>query len=173
MSGGAPRGRPGATAPLACGLEPGAKRLLKVAVAALARREHSLAEIERKLEQKKTADETEQDVADVLRVLQDRGLQSDARMAEALARTRGLRYGRLRIAQELERRGVDRDTVAAVLPPPEGEIELARAIWRRKFGRAPGSLQERARQSRFLAARGFPSGVIARVLGSADDPDSA
>ena len=163
------KGRADAPAPLGAGLEPGAKRLLKVAMAALARREHSRAEIERKLAQKISPQDSGQDVAEVLRLLQERGLQSDRRMAEALVRTRGARYGRRRISQELERRGVDRETIAAVLPPLESEIELARAIWRRKFGKAPASLQERARQSRFLAARGFSSGVIGRVIGAEDD----
>jgi regulatory protein len=92
-------------------------------------------------------------------------------MAEVLVRTRALRYGRLRIAQELDRRGVDRDIIAASLPSIEDEQVLAQVLWKRKFGRAPDSAQERARQIRFLAARGFTAAVIGRVLAAPIDLD--
>jgi regulatory protein len=151
------------------GLEPGAKRLLRLAVAALARREHSRVEIERKLLRRLLPEERAQDVALVLDRLQARGLLSDQRMAEALVRTRASRYGRLRIAQELDRRGVDRATIAAALPPAGDEAVLAAQLWRRKFGQPPATLQERARQSRYLAARGFSAAIIARVLSDPGD----
>jgi regulatory protein len=157
--------------PLAAGLEGGARRLLRVAVAALSRRDHSRAELRRKLIDRLQPEEGEQDVTQALDRLQHRGLLCDRRMAEALVRVRSSRYGRQRIAQELDRRGVDRDTIAAVLPPPEDENAAALDLWRRKFGQAPASLQERARQSRFLAARGFSSAVIRRVLAGSDDVD--
>jgi regulatory protein len=184
---------PAATAhsqPLAAGLGPGARRLLRLAVAALARREHSRQEIEIKLRRKLAADErarevapeaapdaaqdaaqdsdaaqgTVEDIEPVLDRLQSRGLLSDQRMAQALVRTRGARYGRLRLHQELERRGVDRETIAATLPPAQDEFAVALALWQRKFGRAPATPQERARQGRFLAARGFAADTIARIL---------
>jgi regulatory protein len=154
---------------LGAGLGPGAKRLLKLAVAALARREHSRTELARKLGRALQPEEALPDVQLVLDRLQSRGLLSDRRMAEALVRTRASRYGRLRIAQELDRRGVDRDTIAATLPPPEDEQSVAMALWRRKFGQPPASLQERARQTRFLAARGFPASIIGRVLSVPED----
>ena len=44
------------------------------------------------------------------------------------------------------------------------EFERACAIWQQRFGRAPADLRERARQHRFLAARGFDGDVIGRVL---------
>jgi regulatory protein len=152
--------------------EPGAKRLLGLAVAALARREHSRAELERKLQRRLLPEERLQDVAQVLDRLQARGLLSDRRMAEALVRARASRYGRMRIAQELNRKGVDRETIAATLPPAEDEPALALALWHRKFGRAPTSQLERARQSRFLAARGFSAAVISRVLAEPNDTEA-
>jgi regulatory protein len=45
------------------------------------------------------------------------------------------------------------------------------ALWQRKFGRAPASMQERARQIRFLAARGFSAATIGRVLSTTIDAD--
>jgi regulatory protein len=149
---------------LAAGLEEGAKRLLRLAIAALARREHSRVELERKLARRLEGEETPADITRVLDRLQSRGLLSDQRMAVALVRTRAARYGRLRLQQELQRRGVDRDTIAACLPPAEDESAAAAALWARKFGQPATTPQERARQGRFLAARGFASSVIARIL---------
>lgn len=192
---------------LAAGLPDGAKHLLRLAVAALARREHSRSEIAHKLERKlesvrraaavsaaapdagasgtphpeppaaaprasPLAGVTRADIALVLDRLQSRGLLCDQRMAQVLARTRGARYGRLRIRQELERRGVDRDTIAAVLPPPEQEAAAALALWQRKFGAPPADLKDRARQGRFLAARGFAPAIVAHILrGGAEAPE--
>jgi len=50
------------------------------------------------------------------------------------------------------------------------EIERARAVWQRRFGTPPQDVNERARQVRFLLARGFSGAVAARVLrGGGDD----
>jgi regulatory protein len=60
------------------------------------------------------------------------------------------------------------------------ELERARSVWRKKFGaghatqaepRQPSSPEERARQTRFLAARGFGGETIRRVVSGADDDD--
>lgn len=155
--------------PLAVGLGEGARRLLKIAIAALARREHSRAEIERKLARQLHDGETTGDIAQAVERLQARGLLSDQRMAATLARTRAMRYGRLRIQQELQRRGVDRDTIAAALPAPADESATALALWQRKFGQPAASALERARQGRFLAARGFGPAIIARILSIGED----
>jgi len=184
-----PGSQPGARAraapePLATGLPAPARRLLKLAVAALARREHGRAELERKLlrrlEQQAdgaSADDPGPDgarpahVAAVLDLLQARGYLCDTRMAQSLARTRAPRYGRRRIALELERRGVGAESIAAVLPSQSEEAATALALWQRKFGALPASAAERARQGRFLAARGFGSDVIARILSGRNGPE--
>lgn len=162
------------SSPLLHGLAPGARRLLKLAVAALARREHSRSEIESKLARRLLPEESPQDLASALSRLQAHGLLSDRRMAESLVRTRAHRYGRLRIAQELDRRGVDRDTIAATLPAEADDALRAQEIWRRRFGTAAASPQERARQMRYLLARGYSARVVARVLrAGADEVDAA
>jgi regulatory protein len=161
---------PADTAPApGAGLTDSARRLLAVAVAALARREHSSAEIRRKLLRRLQPGESPDDIAPVLASLQARGLLSDQRMAQVLARSRSQRYGGLRIRQELERRGVDRETIAAVLPAPEQQAAAAFSLWQRKFGVRPVNRQEYARQGRFLAARGFAPALIARVLAASAD----
>ena len=47
---------------------------------------------------------------------------------------------------------------------PAGELERARALWLRRFGQTPQSPEERAKQMRFLAGRGFSGDVIRRVI---------
>jgi len=158
--------------PLEAGLDGGTKRLLRLAVAALARREYGRVEMERKLQRQLRAEERSADIAQVLDRLLAQGLLSDRRMAQTLVRTRALRYGRLRIKQELERRGVDRETIAAALPAAAEETAVALALWQRKFGRAPTTMHERARQGRFLAARGFSPELIARILSGALDDEA-
>jgi len=51
------------------------------------------------------------------------------------------------------------------------ETEQARAfeVWRRRFQAPPSDAHERARQSRFLLARGFEAAVVQRVLKQATD----
>ena len=54
------------------------------------------------------------------------------------------------------------------------DSELARAIevWRRRFDAPATDQKERARQARFLMARGFSGAVVAKVLRGAFDPES-
>ena len=59
-----------------------------------------------------------------------------------------------------------------VLTLPEGaaqalkanELDRAREVWRRKFGVAPVGPGEHARQARFLAQRGFSADVVSKLL---------
>lgn len=48
------------------------------------------------------------------------------------------------------------------------ELERAREVWRRKFGEPAADAAGRAKQMRFLAARGFAGETIRRVLGGED-----
>ena len=84
------------------------------------------------------------------------------------------RYGNRRVAQELRQQGVDADAITAAMEQTEPEIDRARAVWQRKFGEAPADYKEKARQIRFLAARGFSFDVISKILseaGSSADED--
>lgn len=152
---------------LAKGLSDGAKQVLRRALAALARREYGRVELERKLQRDLRSAEQSSDVLQVLDRLQAKGLLSDERMAQSFVRTRAARYGRLRIEQELLRRGLERSTIAEALAPAPNEFTVALALWRRKFGQVPSTAQERARQGRYLAARGFDSSIVARILSGA------
>ena len=68
--------------------------------------------------------------------------------------------------QQLAEKGVSQDVVAQVRKRArEDELENARAVWLKRFGKAPANLRERARQARFLEQRGFEPEVIRKVVG--------
>lgn len=137
------------------------------ALAYLSRREYSRAELSRKL--MPFADD-----ADALELLLDAlvrdGWLSDARFAESVIHRRAARLGATRIVSELKRHAVG-DTLIEEVNAQLRETELARAraVWRKKYGQLPESPAERARQARFLAARGFSMTIIGKILKGADD----
>jgi regulatory protein len=142
-----------------------AASLLKRAVALLARREHSRAELARKLIRRLDEGQDHADVDAVLDELQRRDLLSEERFAASVVRARAARYGDARLKQDLKSRGAAPDAAAAALDAVRGsEPERARAVWARRFSGPPTSLHERARQVRFLEARGFSAAVIRQVL---------
>lgn len=133
-------------------------------ITALARREHSRAELERRFAA--LAENTEQ-LAAVLDQLQSEGLLSDQRYAQSIARTRGARFGSARIRHELSQKGVSDSTLQDVVAQlRDSESDRLRQVWEKKFGVAPQSLAEAARQQRFLAQRGFSSEAIGQLLRS-------
>jgi regulatory protein len=136
--------------------------LRQAALKLLARREHSRAELARKLACHGEADE----IDSVLNDLQQSGLLSDRRFAESYARVRGPRLGVARLRHDLAAKGVAGELVDACLKTAElpDELERARGVWRKKFAEAPRDAREWARQARFLQGRGFSTEVIRRVL---------
>ncbi len=137
------------------------------ALKALGRREYSRQELRAKL-QPFAEDPDELDV--LLDELEKRGWLSEARFVEQLTTTRRRKFGAARIVQELRERGVSDDAISAVHAQLKaGEVEAARAAWKKKFGKLPASLQEKAKQARFLAGRGFPSEVVHQVLKGIDE----
>lgn len=170
------------------------------ALALLAQREHSASELRRKLlrhaqaaiaaasaghesmpnddhRARQQADAAGQ-IDEVMTWLRDHDYLSEARFVESRVHARAARYGNLRIRQELAQHGL-------ALPPEaanalkSSELERATEVWRRKFGGSVAAhADDRARQARFLAQRGFSPETIARVLREAgrarishDEPD--
>lgn len=114
---------------------------------------------------------TPEEAAAVLDRLAAIGLQSDARFAENYVRGRQARTGSRRLAAELRQRGVDGETIGAALETlGSSDLERARALWARRFEPARDP-RERARQMRFLAARGFDMAVIRAVVGGVPDDE--
>ncbi len=108
-------------------------------------------------------------VEQLLLWLQERGYLSEARLVESRINARASRYGNRRIQQELRQLGVapDEEQQARL---KDSELARAREVWRRKFGGDPPvDAASRAKQMRFLAARGFSSDVVRRVLRAEDD----
>ena len=143
--------------------------LRQQAIRLLARREHTHAELRKKLAAK-VEGSTAEEIDAVLAGLASSGLLSDARTAASYLRGHGARFGAARLKQTLRAKGADDDTIAAALENAElpDELERARAIWQRKFRVAPQDQREWARQARFLQSRGFSSDVIRRLLKEQD-----
>jgi regulatory protein len=130
----------------------------------LARREHSRAELARKLRARGAPSEL---VEPALDALAGRRLQSDERYAETLVNSRvGRGQGPVRIRRELAEQGVAPAEIEAALEAAGADwAGLAREVRRRRFGAGtPVDWRERARQARFLEYRGFTSEQIRAAL---------
>jgi regulatory protein len=129
----------------------------------LARREHSRAELTRKLQAYASSAD---DLESLLDELTRRKLLSDERYAESRARALSRKFGTSRVTHELRARGIGKDLVTAASKiVRETEVERARAVWRRKFRAVPRTREERAKQMRFLQSRGFSFDAIRVVVG--------
>jgi regulatory protein len=132
------------------------------ALAALARREHSCAELERKLAPH--AESAEQ-LSQVLQQLQAEGWLSNQRFVESLIRRRGEKLGVARIRQELQTHQLSLEEIQSELAQlRHTEFDRAQALWQKKFGQVAKNPQERARQARFLVARGFAAEMVYRLV---------
>jgi regulatory protein len=128
----------------------------------LAGREYSRRELERKLAPR---EEEPGQLKQALDELQAKGFICEQRVADSVVHRRAPRLGAGRIKQELQAKGVDAEAVAAAMAGlKDTELERAREVWRRKFGTPTTDAAERAKQARFLLARGFAGEVVRRVL---------
>lgn len=146
----------------------GAPSLKGRALRCLARREHSRAELERKLarhaEDRDDAPVAQQ-IAAALDELAGHGLIDDARVAASVLHSQAPRQGVHRLRRALQAKGLDAALVASTLQQvTPTEFDRACALWKRRFGAAAPSPEARARQQRFLAGRGFDGDVVRRVL---------
>lgn len=139
-----------------------ARALMARAVECLTRREYSRQELRYKLLQ--IPNVSAQDVKAALDLLDAKGYLSDERYAQGRIRMRSARYGNRRLALELRQKGVPADVITAALHDAGDELERIQKIWRQKFGKPPRDIKEKAKQYRFLAARGFSFDDIAKVV---------
>ena len=137
------------------------------ALRCLARREHSRAELARKLAPRA---ESPAALAQLLDALTARKQLSDERYAEARAHQLSRKYGAARIRQDLKAKGID-DAIAGKIPA-EGEAARAAAILARKYRASATTRAERLRRMRFLLQRGFSHDTIRRVVSSGEDDDA-
>jgi regulatory protein len=135
----------------------------------LSTREHSRAELERKLAQ---FEEEPGALAKVLDALQVKDFINEGRVVESVLHRRSAKLGASRIKQELQAKGLEPEAVAeAVNRLRASELERAKEIWRKKFGQPPVDAAERGKQMRFLASRGFGGDTIHRVVQGSDEDD--
>lgn len=128
----------------------------------LARRDHSRAELTKKL----AAHGEPEEIEAVIARMGELGLQSDVRYAEAFVRGKSARFGETRLRRELALRGIERDLIDAALETEcvESELDRARAVLRSRFAAPPAEPREWARQARFLQTRGFAPELIRTLL---------
>ncbi len=138
------------------------------AVRLLAKREHSKAELRRKLA---THDADAALIERVLETLTEGNLLSDGRFVDEFVRSRIARgRGPLRIRADLEGRGIADEVIDAALTHPASFwLERLHVVREKKFGSTvPADRADWGRQARFLAQRGFPADLIYRSLDAAE-----
>jgi regulatory protein len=129
----------------------------------LARREYPRAELAQRLV---TRGADADAVARVLDDLEQLGYLSDARFAQMLVTQKAGRYGKRAIAHALTQRRVAAPAARTALDAlcNVDEVAEATALWERRFGVAPKDERERARQVRFLMARGYALSIALRIV---------
>jgi regulatory protein len=133
----------------------------------LSSREHSRAELERKLAQ---YEEEPGALAKVLDTLSAKDFINDERVVESVLHRRSSKLGSQRIKQELQAKELEPEAVAQALDQLRAsEVDRAREVWRKKFGTPPKDAAERGKQMRFLASRGFGGDTIHRVVAGSDE----
>lgn len=142
------------------------------ALQALAGREHSRHELRSRL-LRWAGDEPDAatQVDAVLDQLAAKGLLNEARFVESRVHARTARFGNRRIEHELRQHGLVADPA---LKEQLRVTELARAreVWRKRFGQPGASAADRAKQARFLTARGFSSEVVRQLVLRGVEPET-
>jgi regulatory protein len=136
----------------------------------LAQRDQSRVELRRKLRRHAARDDETGDreaqhagVEAVLDWLEAQRFLSAERFVESRIHAREGRFGSLRIKAELAQHGLELPADAA-RSLAETELERAAAVRERRFAEPPRDAAERARQARFLAARGFSPEAVHRLM---------
>jgi len=135
----------------------------------LARREHSVFELARKLQQKDFPSEM---ITEVIEQLVADNLLSDERYAEAYIRMRSARgYGLQRIRMEMQERGVASELISDAIEQSEVDwVALALDVRNKKFGeQQPEEFSVRAKQMKFLQYRGFSHAQINAAVTGLED----
>ena len=115
-------------------------------------------------------------IAAVITRLKEYGFLNDTAFAENYTQLRqqNEKFGARRVAQELNRKGIAKQTITDTIEAKYAEISeeaLARQHLDRKRIRKPENEKETARVMRRLVAAGFSVGVIYKILRQWDVPD--
>ncbi len=126
----------------------------------LSMHDHSRYQLQQKLIKK---DFSEEKINAVLNDLEQRQYLNDERYAEHYVHFRSSKgYGPVRIARELQEKGLSQNTVDDALSVNDDQwLSLLKKQLDKKFGNKPPlNFSERAKRARFLEYRGFPPWMI-------------
>jgi regulatory protein len=132
----------------------------------LARREHSRAELARKL---LPHAESPQLLEGLLSELEGRKLLSNHRFAEMRTHILSRKYGAAKIRHDLKSKGIPDEIVDSI--STAGELERAASILHRKYRLPADSREEKAKRARFLQSRGFSTDVIRKLIFLSDSEE--
>lgn len=137
------------------------------AIGYLSRREHSRVELARKLAPHA---ESPEEVDALLDALERENWLSNTRFVDSLVHRRASRYGTARVLQEAKTHKLGSEQIQDLQERlRETELDRAREVWRKRFGEAPDSAEARAKQIRFMMARGFSRATIGKVIRGAEE----
>ena len=149
---------------------PPAHTLRERALALLARREHSRAELTRKLE---AAGYALEEIGLLLNEFEAKNWLSDQRFAESYVADHQAKAGSIKLAYDLRQRGVSDAIIEGVVSNNrDSELDRARDVWRKKFGSPPTTPSDKAKQMRFMQSRGFGGEIIRRAMADNDRKDT-
>jgi regulatory protein len=139
-----------------------ARTLRAQAIRLLARREYARAELEARLI---GGGGDRDEVRSTLDDLGAQGLLSDQRFARAVVGQKAGRFSRRNIAGGLKAKGIAPGDIDDALRDADLDDDAAlKSLWERRFGELPANDKEKARQVRYLQARGFSVTAILKLL---------
>ena len=141
-------------------------QLKKRALYYLGKRDYSRVELGRKiLAYSESLEINKADLELVLDELEEKDWLSDDRFSEQFVLSRKRKFGARKIAHELKLRGVNELIISRVLRDiKDDEFLLAKKIWEKKFNQIPITIDEKAKQIRFMQSRGIEVAIIHQIL---------
>ena len=132
----------------------------------LGKRDYSRVELGRKiLAYSESLEINKADLELVLDELEEKDWLSDERFSEQFVLSRKRKFGARKIAHELRLRGVNESIISRVLRDiKDDEFLLAKKIWEKKFNQIPITIDEKAKQIRFMQSRGIEVTIIHQIL---------
>jgi regulatory protein len=105
------------------------------------------------------------EIKSILDDLEQKDWISDQRFTEQFVFSKKRKFGMRRIVRELNLHGIDELIInKAISAIKEEEFLLAKQIWKKKYNQLPDTIEEKAKQIRFMQNRGFDIGTILQIL---------
>ena len=141
-------------------------QLKKRALYYLGKRDYSRVELGRKiLTDSESLKISKADLELILNELEEKDWLSDDRFSEQFVLSKKRKFGARKIAHELKLRGVSESIISRVLSDiKDDKFLLAKKIWEKKFNQIPITIDEKAKQIRFMQSRGIEVAIIHQIL---------